>query len=61
MKKKNINLGKLNLNKMTISSLQSVKGGVYMSGDGCDSKDTYCNSMATAFTDYKECCGPQQE
>ncbi|MHA7059179.1 hypothetical protein ACWGOQ_0018270 [Aquimarina sp. M1] len=59
MKNNKVNVGKLNLNKMTISSLQSVNGGkmaIDASGDGCDSKDGYCNSQATNFTNYKECC-----
>ncbi len=60
MKNKKLSLTKLNLKKMTISSLQSVKGGyvrIADSGDNCDSADRHCNSMNTALTDYAECCG----
>ncbi|WP_282081183.1 hypothetical protein [Aquimarina algiphila] len=57
MKNKKVNLGKLSLNKMTISSLEQVQGGrLFASGDGCDSKDNLCNSQSTKFTRIEKCC-----
>lgn len=51
MKDKKVSLGKLNLNKMTISSLESVKGGKMLEEAG--------TSINTRFTGVKTCCSGQ--
>lgn len=57
MKDKKVNLGKLNLNKMSISSLQSVKGG-RMELEDDSSYVSWCNcaSINTRFTRIPNCC-----
>jgi len=48
--------GKLNLNKLTVSSLQSVKGGNEVPALPGESDDTKCNSMNTTLTRITRCC-----
>lgn len=61
MKNKKMNLSKLKLNKMTISSLQSLKGGIeQLQHIGDDATEASacppCDSINTKFTKIAHCC-----
>ncbi|MDP2542382.1 hypothetical protein CSC81_10585 [Tenacibaculum discolor] len=54
MKNKKVSLGKLKLNKMTVNSLQSVRGGKMEEDSALSNCD--CDSINTRFTRIQNCC-----